>query len=84
MIKEIRNTFPLRKAKEFGTFQLPKKDNRDNDMTEADQIMHRAEKVDRGNFLSLSHNTRTEGHPIKVMINRFRAGKGKHFFNSLS
>ena len=42
--------------------------------------MQGVENVDRGSFFSLSQNTRTRGHPMKLMGGRFRTNKGKYFF----
>ena len=37
-------------------------------------------KEDRGKLFSLSHNTRTRGHPLQWSVGRMRTDKRKHFF----
>lgn len=50
------------------------------DMTEVYPIMHSIERMDTKNFFSLSQNTRTQGHPVKLTGSRFRMDKRKYFF----
>ena len=49
-------------------------------MIEVYKIMHGMENVDRETFLSLSQNTRTRGHPIKLIGGRSSSNKKKYFF----
>ena len=44
------------------------------------RIVHGMEKVDRETFFSLSQNTRTRGHPMKLIGGRFMTDKRKGFF----
>ena len=44
------------------------------------KIMHGVENVTRETFFSLSQNTRTQGHPMKLIGGRFRTNKRKYFF----
>ena len=37
-------------------------------------------EVDRETFFFLSHNSRTQGHPMKLIGGRFRTDKRKYFF----
>ena len=48
-------------------------------MIEAYKITQGLDKVDRGKLFSLSHNTRTRGHPLKLSVWRVRTDKRKHF-----
>ena len=50
------------------------------DRIEGYKIMHGVENVDRETFFSLSHNTRTWGHPMNLIGGRFRTDKRKEFF----
>ena len=36
--------------------------------------------MDRGKIFSLSHNTRTRGHPLKLSVGRVRTEKRKYLF----
>ena len=49
-------------------------------MIEVYEILHGVENVERETFFSLSHNTRTRGHPMKLIGGRFRTDKRKCFF----
>ena len=50
-------------------------------MIEMYKVMHGMDKrIDRETFFSLSQNTRTQGHPMKLAVGRFRTNKRKHFF----
>ena len=44
------------------------------------KIIQGMDKVDRGKFFSLSHNTRTKGHPLQLSVGRVRRDKRKYFF----
>ena len=48
-------------------------------MIEMDKIMQRMDKVDRKKLFSLSHNTRTRGHPFKLSVGRVRTDKRNNF-----
>ena len=50
------------------------------DMIEVYKIMHVVENAHRETFFSLSQNTRTWGHPIKLTGGRSRTNKRKDFF----
>ena len=50
------------------------------DMIEAYKILCGTENVDRETFFSLSQNTRTWGHPMKLIGGRSRTNKRKYFF----
>ena len=50
------------------------------DITEMYNIMQGVDKVDRGKLCSLSCNTRTRRHPLKLNVGRMRIDKRKHFF----
>ena len=56
----------------MGLFSLEKRHQR-GDM----QVM---DKVDRGKLFSLSRNTRTRGHPLKLSVGRLRTHKRKYLF----
>lgn len=60
--------FHTEKATTFGSLQFRKK------MPETCKIMHR---MDRRKLFSLSHNTRTKGHLLKLTNGRVRTGKIK-------
>ena len=45
-----------------------------------DSSVHGVGNVDRETFFTLSHNTRTRGHPMKLIGGRFRTDKRKDFF----
>ena len=49
-------------------------------MIEVYKVMHGLENVDRETFFSLSQNTRTRGHPMKLIGGRSRTNKGRYFF----
>ena len=49
-------------------------------MIEVYKIMHGVENVDKETFFSLSQNTRTRGHPMKLIGGRSRKNKRKDFF----
>ena len=49
-------------------------------MIEVYNILHGMENVDRESFFSLSQNTRTRGHPMKLIGGRSRTNKRKYFF----
>ena len=63
----------------LGLFSLEKRRLR-GDMIETYKIMHGRDRVDRGTFFSLSHNTRTRGHPLKLSVGRVKTDKRKYFF----
>ena len=49
-------------------------------MIEVYKIMHGVENVDRETFFSLSQNTRTQGHPMKLIGGRSGTNTRKYFF----
>ena len=49
-------------------------------MFETYKIMQGMSKVDRGKLFSLSQNTRTRGHTLKLRAGRVRTDKRKYFF----
>ena len=63
----------------LGLFSLEKRHLR-GDMIETYQIMQGMGEVDRGKLFSLSRNTRTRGHPLKLSVGRVRTDKRKYFF----
>ena len=63
----------------MGLFSLEKRRLR-GDMIEVYKIMPGVENVDRETFFSLSQNTRTRGHPMKLIGGRSRTNKRKYFF----
>ena len=56
---------------QLGLFSLEKRRLR-GDMIEVYKIRHGMENVDRETFFSLSQNSRTRGHPMKLIGGRFR------------
>ena len=50
------------------------------DMIQVYKIMHGVENVDRETFFSLWQNTRTQGHPMKLIGGRLRINKRKDVF----
>ena len=49
-------------------------------MIEVCKIMHGVENVDRETFFSLSQNTRTRSHPMKLFGGRSRTNRRKYLF----
>ena len=49
-------------------------------MIEVYKIMHGMENVDKETFFSLYQNTRTRGHPMKLIGGTSRTNKRKDFF----
>ena len=49
-------------------------------MIEVYKMMHGVGNVERETFFSLSQNTRTQGHPMKLIGGRSRTNKRKDFF----
>ena len=67
------------RLKHLGFFSLEKRRLR-GDMIETYKIMQGRSKVDRGKLFSLSQNTRTRGHTLKLSAGRVRTDKRKYFF----
>ena len=64
---------------QLGLFSLEKRRLR-GDVIEVYKIRQGMENVDRETFFSLSQNTRTPGHPMKLIGGRSRTYKRKYFF----
>ena len=64
---------------QLGLLSLEKRRLR-GDVVEVYKIMHGVEKVDRETFFSLTQNSRTRGHPMKLTGGRSRTNKRKYFF----
>ena len=62
----------------LGLYRLEKRCLR-GDTIESYRIMQGVDKVDRGKLFSLSHNTRTMGHQLKLSVGRVRTDKRKSF-----
>ena len=58
----------------LGLFSLGKR-RLTGDMSETYKIMQGIDKMDRGKLFSLSHSTRTRGHPLKLSVGRVRTDK---------
>ena len=63
---------------QLGLFSLGKGRPR-GDMIEVYKMMHGVGNVERETFFSLSQNTRTRGHPMKLIGGRSRTNKRKYF-----
>ena len=79
MIKGLEH-FPYEeRLRRLGLFSLEKRRLR-GDMIEVYKIMHGLEKVEKDVFFSLSHNTRTRGHSMKLLSSRVRTDRRKYYF----
>ena len=67
------------RLKHLGLFSLEKRRLRAN-VIETYKIMQGMSKVDRGKLFSLSQNTRTRGHTLKLRAGRVKTDKRKYFF----
>ena len=74
MIKRVEH-FPYEeRLRCLGLLSLEKRRLR-GDMIEVYKIMHGLEKVEKEVLFSLSHNTRTRGHSMKLVSSRVRTDK---------
>ena len=79
MITGLGNLPYEERLRRLGLFSLEKRRLR-GDMIETYKIMHGKDRVEKERLFSLSHNTRTRGHPLKLSVGRVRTDKRKYFF----
>ena len=76
MIKGLEHLPYEGRLHQLGLFSLEKRRLRGG-MIEVYKIMHGVENVDRETFFSFSHNTRTRGHPMKLIGGKLRTDKSR-------
>ena len=79
MIKRLEHLPYEGRLHQLELFSLEKRRLR-GDMIEVYTIIHDMENVNRKTFFSLSQNSRTRGHPMKLIGERSRTNKRKCFF----